>query len=36
MKAADIVDFGEKIRTSLYLFAIKEDSVVTDLIMINS
>ena len=31
MKAADIVDFGEKTRTSLYLFALKEDSVVTRL-----
>ncbi len=31
MKAADIVDFGEKTRTPLYLFALKEDSVVTRL-----
>ncbi|AEE87395.1 hypothetical protein FNFX1_1009 [Francisella cf. novicida Fx1] len=31
MKAADIVDFGERTRTPLYLFALKEDSVVTRL-----
>ncbi|APC91472.1 MULTISPECIES: lysophospholipase [Francisella] len=31
MQAADIVNFGEKTRTPLYLFALKEDSVVTRL-----
>ncbi|WP_041263937.1 alpha/beta hydrolase family protein [Francisella salina] len=31
MKAADIVNFGKKTRTPLYLFALKEDSVVTRL-----
>ncbi|AFJ43487.1 hypothetical protein [Francisella orientalis] len=31
MKAADIVDFGKKTRTPLYLFALKEDSIVTRL-----
>lgn len=31
MKAADIVDFGERTRTPLYLFALKEDSIVTRL-----
>ncbi|MDE4978343.1 lysophospholipase, partial [Francisella tularensis subsp. holarctica] len=31
MNAADIVDFGERTRTPLYLFDLKEDSVVTRL-----